>query len=605
MQKSYWYFKLFNSIKEKHEIDFAELELLSLFGNVEKVKNFADILYETPFKHFTKEIRIQDFLAHELPYGECQGFYAEREDIIDVSLLVKRLAYTREFFIVVESSDIEGLLPKIFPTGEIDKNFQYFKVNEYSLFRFITNQYFLEKTEYISKLSRNENEVDRNVEALFAFLTKNIYRIPATATMQVGKRLEDYFTIREEPSLHLTHYMHPYKGRFHPKMVRALLNYVYPKERGLVMDNFAGCGTLLVEATWMGLDSIGIEINPLSVLMSNVKCDALSLSPEELKKAINLYLQELKEALRSYVEQSAGASLLFSPKYDSSIIYKRKESLPKGVILLFKDNSIVEKILIAHELIKGIENEKIRDFILLALSGTISDLTRRRHGEFFEVFQERLKDLYLRIYIFYRLNQVLKIELGRSKTYIADARDMRMIVNDSIDAIVNSPPYSTALDYIRNDYPQLTLLGLADIPWLEANMIGNPNLKVYSSSLLEEMSLDNIEYARLPVEAKKVISILRQYGRTKEALRTYKFFKDMYLALKEMYRVMKKNSKCVIIIGNNHYKLDKSFVEVKNDEVLKQMALSLGFKEDRTITRELEKTRAGMIRYESILILGK
>jgi hypothetical protein len=272
---------------------------------------------------------------------------------------------------------------------------------------------------------------------------------------------------------------------------------------------------------------------------------------------------------------------------------------------LFKDNSIVEKILIAHELIRGIENEKIRDFILLALSGTISDLTRRRHGEFFEVFQERLKDLYLRIYIFYRLNQVLKIELGRSKTYIADARDMRMIVNDSIDAIVNSPPYSTALDYIRNDYPQLTLLGLADIPWLEANMIGNPNLKVYSSSLLEEMSLDNIEYARLPVEAKKVISILRQYGRTKEALRTYKFFKDMYLALKEMYRVMKKNSKCVIIIGNNHYKLDKSFVEVKNDEVLKQMALSLGFKEDRTITRELEKTRAGMIRYESILILGK
>lgn len=174
MQKSYWYFKLFNSIKEKHEIDFAELELLSLFGNVERVKNFADILYETPFKHFTKEIRIQDFLAHELPYGECQGFYAEREDIIDVSLLVKRLAYTREFFIVVESSDIEGLLPKIFPTGEIDKNFQYFKVNEYSLFRFITNQYFLEKTEYISKLSRNENEVDRNVEALFAFLTKNI-----------------------------------------------------------------------------------------------------------------------------------------------------------------------------------------------------------------------------------------------------------------------------------------------------------------------------------------------------------------------------------------------------------------------------------------------
>ena len=79
----------------------------------------------------------------------------------------------------------------------------------------------------------------------------------------------------------------------------------------------------------------------------------------------------------------------------------------------------------------------------------------------------------------------------------------------------------------------------------------------------------------------------------------------MYLALKEMYRVMKKDAKCVIIIGNNHYKVNNEYVEVKNDEVLKEIALNLGFKEDKTIIRELEKTRAGMIRYESILILQK
>jgi predicted urease superfamily metal-dependent hydrolase len=79
----------------------------------------------------------------------------------------------------------------------------------------------------------------------------------------------------------------------------------------------------------------------------------------------------------------------------------------------------------------------------------------------------------------------------------------------------------------------------------------------------------------------------------------------MYKALEEMHRVMKHGSKCAIIIGNNHYKLDNDYVEVKNDEVLKQMALTMGFKEDRIITRELEKTRAGMIRYESILILEK
>jgi hypothetical protein len=256
-------------------------------------------------------------------------------------------------------------------------------------------------------------------------------------------------------------------------------------------------------------------------------------------------------------------------------------------------------------MIKGIENKNIHDFLLLVLCGTISDLTRRHRGEFLEVLQDRLVNLYLRIYIFYKLNQTLKIKLGKSKTDVADTRDMKIVKSESIDAIVNSPPYSTALDYIRNDYPQLILLELADIPSLEASMIGNPNLKLYSVSLFEEMKDDNIEYVRLPADAKGVISTLRRYGRKKEALRTYKFFKDMYLALKEMYRVMKNGSKCVIIIGNNHYKVDKDYVEVKNDEVLKQLALALGFKEDKTIVREIEKTRAGMIRYESILILKK
>jgi hypothetical protein len=39
---------------------------------------------------------------------------------------------------------------------------------------------------------------------------EGLYRIPASSTMAVGKRLEDYFAIREEQSLYLTHVWHPY-----------------------------------------------------------------------------------------------------------------------------------------------------------------------------------------------------------------------------------------------------------------------------------------------------------------------------------------------------------------------------------------------------------
>jgi len=608
MPQAHWYFKLFNTIKEEAEVEFAELELKSLFGPVERVENFADILKNTPFQYFTKtSLPVQDIMAHELPYGRCQGFYAKTDDVRDVSSLTRRLAYVREFLVVAQSFDAQELCKRMFPMGEIDKTVQYFEADAYSLLRFITNQYFLEKTQYISKLSRDENEVNNNVDALFRFLTRSLYRIPASATMQIGKRLEDYFTIREESSLHLTHYMHPYKGRFHPKMVRALLNYVYPKDQGLVMDNFVGCGTLLVEATWMGLDSVGIEINPLSALMSNVKCQSLTIDPVALKEAINKFVDELKEALSAHQTQLNGESTLFPIRkaVDTRSIERLKAKIPKNVTLSFKRVNSLEEILIAYDLLKKIANEKVRDFILLALSGTISDMVRRRHGQFSEVFRDRLHDLYLRIYIFHKLNQVLKIRLGTSKTHAADTRNMNMIDSDSVDAIVNSPPYSTALDYIRNDLPQLTILGLADISKLEHDMIGNPNLKAYSFSLFNEMSEENPEYSKLSENAKEAIMTLRKSGRTKEALRTYKFFKDMHLALREMHRVMKKGSKCAIVIGNNHYKLDSNYKEVKNDEILKEMAVSIGFKEDRAVTRELEKTQAGMIRYESILILEK
>jgi DNA modification methylase len=600
-----WYFKLFNSIKEEHEVDLAELELLSLFGEVTRVHNFADIIQETHFRHFTDTTRVQDMFAHELPYGRWQGFFAETEDYCNISRLVQRLAYTREVFVAFEHNSPRSLLRDIFPTSSISQNAQIFEAGKWTLLRFITHQYFLEKSQYISKLSRNEEEVDANIDLLFSFLTKNLYRIPATVTMQVGKRLEDYFTIREEPSLYLTHYMHPYKGRFHPKMVRALLNYIYPKNKGVVMDNFAGCGTLLVEATLTGLDSVGIEINPLSVLMSNVKCQSLCLPPEELKESIKTYLKKLEENLLSHKKRLAGNRLLFPPHYDENTLSERKTEIPSKVQSMLKSPDAIDKILIAHDLVKKHPDGKMRDFLLLGLSGTVSDLVRRRQADFFEVLRDRLDDLYLRIYIFHRLNQVLKIELGCSNTFVGDTREMKMVQTDSIDAIVNSPPYSTALDYIKNDFAQLALLKLADIGQLGRNMIGNPKLSAYSTALFEEVTGHTKEYSRLPDEAKEIISVLRRFGRKKEALRTYKFFKDMYWALEEMYRVMKKGAKCAIIIGNNHYKLDDEYREVGNDKVLSQMALELGFSKDQWIVRELEKTRSGMIRHESILIFEK
>lgn len=609
--KSHFYFKLFNNVKSEYEVEFAKLELNSLFGRVEVIRNFFDKLFESPLNTFTKEpVRIQDIIMHELPYGKVQGYYGTKERLIDVTKLVKRLAYTREIFLVVKNKiSPRILIKKIFPKGIIGKNVQFFVKDNFVLFRFITNQYFLEKSEYISKLSRNEKEIDQNVKVLFSHLIKNIHRIPASSTLSVGKRLEDYFAIREEPSLYLNHYMHPYKGKFHPKMVRALLNYICPGDKEVVLDNFAGSGTLLVEAGYLGLNSLGIEINPLSALMSNVKCHSVSISLRRLKRAVNKYLTMVKKEITYFVQSCEGQTSLVKHYLEPERIRKETQTILNE---LKRTNSfrnreeVIQKIIIAKELLKYFRDKKIREFLLLSLSGAISDVAKRTKNEFEDVLENRLKDLYNRIYLFHKLNKVLKITVGHSKTYVGDARNMKEIKTESVDGIVNSPPYSTALDYIKNDYPQLVILELVDnLKKLERDMIGNPRANYDKKVLLKLISDPKEDPLSMSPTAHKYVEMLLTRGRKDVGLKVYKFFIDMLLALQEMYRVLKKNKKCVMIIGNNHFKVRRGYVEIPNDEIILDLAKHVGFKTVLVMKRDLQKTSVGNIRTESILIFEK
>ena len=607
----YWYFKLFNNIKnERESSDLAKLELESLFGSVEPIYNFADKIREEPLSKFiNSSIRLQDFITHELPYGKIQGYFGFSNRMKNINKLVRRLAYTREIYLIISSSKSpESLAKEVFPEGVLGKNYHYFKAENLICFRFITHQYFLEKSEYISKLSRNEKEVIKNVDTLFQHLIDDIYRIPASSTLSVGKRLQDYFAIREEPSLYLTHYFHPYKGKFHPKMVRALLNYIYLGDNGLILDNFAGSGTLLVEATLMGLNSIGIEINPLSALMSNVKCKSFLFDTEKLKEEMNNYLEKVGNAIFIYKNMKKGeSSFPVETNFNFDKIAQKAEILSPKLKKFFKDeDEIIPQILLCKEVIKIVNNEDIRDFLLLALSGSVSDITRRTSKELLDVLRDRVNHLYLRVFLFKKLNEVLKNKLGQSKTYICDTRNMKEFVNsNTIDGIVTSPPYSTALDYIKNDFPQLVLLELVDsIGELDKYMIGSPKINYDKKSLWEK-----IDKASEPIfeseTANKIVKYLLSNGKENLGLRTLKFYIDMFESLREMYRVMKKNSKCAIIIGNNHFLVDSKVIEVPNDKVILEFAEKVGFTLDKILERELQKSEVGNIREEKILILRK
>jgi hypothetical protein len=639
MPKVLYLFKLFNSIKDEHEVMFAELELKSLFGPVERVRSFVDVIPNSPLSHFFgEECRIQDVLTYEPVYGKYQGFLGWRDgkDAPRIGPLIRRLAYTREVLVIAEGDDVDAARTRFFPEGVVGRNVKGYAKDGYVLVRAITNQYFLEKSSYISKLSRHEQDVDKNVESLFAYPFEGLYRIPASSTMAVGKRLEDYFAIREEQSLYLTHVWHPYKAKFHSKMARALLNYVCPNDDSLAMDNWTGSGTLNVEATLMGINNIGLEINPLSALMASVKCQAFSLEVRPMKREVSRFLDELQaytQRIRSgkmvttlldYGGKGASSNSSGNEGGEIRIEAEKVKGELKGLFTMEQ----VEEFLIARNLINEKYKSGMRNFMLLALSGSISDLARRRKGKLLEVITLRLyKLMYLRLYLYDELNSTLGIRPGKSETFVCDNRrplhafksldGSGLTLRDgTIDAIVTSPPYSTAVDYIRNDFPQLRILGLVrsgEFDELEKNMEGNPKPRLYrDESLIAEVIKGSAFYEGLPEMAKESIVKLRKAGRDPEAIRTYKFFKDMHASLVAMNKLLKIGGKCAIVIGNNHYKISEDEEEeVRNDEVVFELAQrkDVGFAPDKLtggiIKRPLEKTQAGYIRNETVVILEK
>ena len=622
-----FFFKLFNNIKDESEVELAEREIRSIFGPVERIRNFIDEfmfgeLSRTSTLLDAKERnlpRLQDALTYELPYGMVQGFKGSGPIGI-LPKLVSRLAYSKEIYVIVSPTEVVGVTAKFVP----DVNLFVYRDNNVAVVRAVTNQFFLEKSAYISKLSRNVDELEANLNTLLTFFKSQMYRVPATETLAVGRRLEDWFAIREEPSLYLTHYIHPYKGKFHPKMARALINYVCPNEKGLVLDNFSGSGTTLVEAEWLGLDSIGIDINPLSSLMSQVKVQCSSLDTSELKQAIDDFLGKLETAEQQKNLDKTGQSTLLvnSPKLGSvnlNLISKLpprvRESIPQEQI---------ESVILADRILKSVYGEldgnRIHEFLLLGVSGTISDLSRRTSQPFQEVLRGRLYNLWGRVYLTKRLQSVLSSRFGSGECLVGDTRDMRnlktlggtrrSIDNDSVDCVVNSPPYSTALDYIRNDLPQLSILNLAqDADGLEKNLIGNPNLKFYSPDLVRTIIEETEQFVSVPEEGRQMLKRMVDSGREKEAGRVLKFWQDMKSTLIEIKRVLKPESgRAAIVIGDNNIQLEKGtgkFERVPNIKTIEEMSEAIGLHLIETISRDIEKSMTGMIRNEAIIILRK
>jgi len=87
--------------------------------------------------------------------------------------------------------------------------------------------------------------------------------------------------LREADTTKHVHRLHPYKGKFIPQLVEYFLDnhintfkkQIFFKKGDIILDPFMGSGTTLIQASELGMHSIGIDISEFNCLLSKVKLD--------------------------------------------------------------------------------------------------------------------------------------------------------------------------------------------------------------------------------------------------------------------------------------------------------------------------------------------
>ena len=221
---------------------------------------------------------------------------------------------------------------------------------------------------------------------------------------------------------YLTHWIYPYRGKFHPQMVRALLNIMGVKRGDLVWEPFVGSGTTALECSLLGIDCIGTDLSPLCVLLTRVKTE----SHKDLA------------AIRSRVDA-----------------------------LLKRDDLHPDRLKPSRE-----KNPFVRDFLEIARMVTYSDAARRSRdaGPW---LRKNLRAMLESVEAHAIAVKEFGLQVGSITAKIGDARDAKGagLRASSVDAVVTSPPYSIALDYVKNDEHALEALG-TDAGTLRATMTG-------------------------------------------------------------------------------------------------------------------------------------
>lgn len=359
--------------------------------------------------------------------------------------------------------------------------------------------------------------------------------------------------------------------------------------QGPLLDPWNGSGTTTTAAHEHGIDSTGIDINPAMILVAKAKLltpgvskSLVPLAKDVAKKARHLDLPQLEsEPLKEWFSPASAMNLRAFA-----------ESICTLTTPVTASRTLYQSDSIAHV-------SDLTAFLLVALFRTTrSFMARFQASNPTWMKSPKLPSNRLRtsvetitqsfIHHVASMTEGIVPVTARANTRILLAASSELpLGNETVGAVIASPPYCTRIDYAVATKPELAILGCpldSEFSELRRKMIGGPVVSANDSTPQHEWGrncltiLESIKSHHTKGSANYYHKIFTQY------------YHSLYSSLCEINRVAMPKADCVLVVQDSYYK----DIHIDVTSHMSDMATNLGWNLIQRIDHETSLLMARM-----------
>jgi DNA modification methylase len=574
-QQVFFVFKLRKNIALEGDLLLSKLELESFLPNaVITATDISTLIQEVP--HMANLQGFGVLASHARTNGKQA--YTACGPLALLPLLVRRVSFIQRIYCLTrDSEEIRSFLTD--SLKDLGPVITYTSEENCLLIQAVPHYALIELTDVVAKHSRSAVDTKQN-------LTTMLNALMDRTSDRHAVRLADIALSTKSTTAHLSHDVHYYKAKFFPRLARSVLNictqYIGGGEHRAI-DNFAGSGTALLEASILDIPSVGLDIDPLSVMIAQAKLEVAHLDSSLLSEEVG----RLAQMSRTRGRQLGLFDTPLTEEANNGIVFpawlmKNRKMTLEIAAQLSNEIGVLRTAVTAS-------NPQIQNLLRVFISDAIARKIRMRfmgtgvgrfsltftHASLIQMFLKSIEH-YVKVIATYEwLQENIQLRFADAQVLTADTRSMPDGLGQ-FDILVTSPPYLPASSgresYTKARAPSLIALGLRsheDVDDLVDDTIGSMNGGEVDTDELMEDERNVVEWLRGD-ELREI-----------KAEPVARYFLDMRQAFMEMYRVLRPGALAVVVSGRTstfyQYSTRTALYVVNCAEILANEARRAGF----------------------------